>query len=104
MKTAATLVQSSKYTITKSLEFNLPYINQIEIPRYVGINPDTTFDIYGFSGASLLAYGCCIYTRVTTPKGFDVRLFIAKSRVASVIQQSLIRFELSGTIIKPNLR
>ncbi|XP_065356116.1 uncharacterized protein LOC135950508 [Calliphora vicina] len=81
------------------IEKTLPHINQIEIPRFVGLSPDTNFDIHGFSDASQLAYGCCLYIRVRVPNGFQVNLLIAKSKVAPVVQQSLPRLELCAALL-----
>ncbi|XP_065372316.1 uncharacterized protein LOC135964147 [Calliphora vicina] len=83
----------------KQIEQGLPYINKIEIPRFVGTSPQIKFDIHGFADASQLAYGCCIYIRVAHANDFKSILLIAKSRVAPVIHQSLPRLELCAALL-----
>lgn len=77
----------------------MPYINQIELPRFIQINPDSKFDIHGFADGSQLAYGCCIYIRVADSDHFHSNLLIAKSKVAPIVQQSLPRLELCAALL-----
>ncbi|CAH1382035.1 unnamed protein product [Tenebrio molitor] len=54
----------------------LHLLNQIRIPR-------KSLEIHGFSDASQVAYGCCVYVRVIDAnEKISVKLLCAKSRVA----------------------
>jgi hypothetical protein len=62
----------------------LHLLNQIRIPRKVIESyPYKSLEIHGFSDASQVAYGCCVYVRVIDAnEKISVKLLCAKSRVA----------------------
>ena len=72
------------------IEDSFSSINQIEVPRFVGATPTTTFVVHGFAYASQSAYGCCFYVSVAQNNKCKLTLLIAKSRMAPVAQQSLL--------------
>ena len=83
----------------RQIEDSFSSINQIEVPRFVGATPTTTFVVHGFADASQLAYGCCFYVCVPQNNKCKSTLLIAKSRVAPVVQQSLPRLELCAALL-----
>ncbi|XP_075210186.1 uncharacterized protein LOC142317511 [Lycorma delicatula] len=84
---------------------NLPFIEQIKIPRLVKCT-GKIFDIqlHGFSDASKDGYGACIYLRsVNTFGNISVKLLCSKSRLAPVKQISIPRLELCGALLMGRL-
>ncbi|XP_039289297.1 uncharacterized protein LOC120352500 [Nilaparvata lugens] len=70
-------------------------ISNINIPRCViSADTDSTFELHGFSDASLKAYGACIYVRSVSSNGIKVHLLCSKSRVAPLKALSIPKLEL----------
>ena len=78
---------------------DLPFISQIEIPRYVSTAPESRGEIHGFADASQRAFGCCIYFRMLVNGTHKTVLLIAKSKVAPIKVQSLPRLELCAATL-----
>ena len=73
----------------------LPFINNIKVPRTVIIPQTVSTEIHAFSDASLRAYGCSIYLRCIGINGeISLKLLAAKSRVAPLKTITLPRLEL----------
>jgi hypothetical protein len=75
------------------LQHKLPIVNCIQIDRLV-ISEETLekLEIHGFSDASEVAYGACVYLRFTDVQGkITTRLICSKLRVASLKRLSLPR-------------
>ena len=83
------------------MEFHehLRSLNKISVPRLVlGKNP-VRVELHGFSDASTVAYGACLYLRSSDYAGnYTVRLLCAKSRVAPIKQINLPRLELQAAL------
>ncbi|XP_046803778.1 uncharacterized protein LOC124419208 [Lucilia cuprina] len=78
---------------------DLPFIKDIEVPRYVFTSLDERGEIHGFADASQRAYGCCIYFRILVDGRYKTNLLIAKSKVAPIKAQSLPRLELCAAVL-----
>jgi hypothetical protein len=83
----------------------LHLLNQIRIPRKVIESyPYKSLEIHGFSDASQVAYGCCVYVRVIDANGkISVKLLCAKSRVAPLKTISIPRLELAAAVLLARL-
>ncbi|CAK9833693.1 hypothetical protein ANTRET_LOCUS10340 [Anthophora retusa] len=82
----------------------LPFLQNIEIPRETLVRGYDYVELHGFCDASEKAYGSCIYLRSTNRQGeITVRLVCSKSRVAPLKNISLPRLELCGAVLLSNL-
>jgi len=77
----------------------LPLIESITIPRWVGALSSEPFELHAFSDASEKAFGACVYIR-TTKMSY---LLASKTRVAPLKQVSLPRLELLGAVVAAQL-
>ena len=79
----------------------LPMLNEIEIPRWVGCRRDSArCELHGFSDASTKACAAVIYLRVLSADGScQVHLLQSKTRVAPVKQVSIPRLELNAAVL-----
>ena len=68
-------------------------INKFRVHRFVGFSANSR--LFGFSDASEMAYGACIYH----VSGERVSLIVSKSRVAPIKTVSLARLELCGAVL-----
>lgn len=82
-------------TTWRNFTEELSQIKTVVIPRYVGTRLNNNIQIHGFADASMRAYGCCIYVRHEDTDGIEVKLLVAKSKVApSKKIKTLPRLEL----------
>ncbi|XP_018374531.1 PREDICTED: uncharacterized protein LOC108768562 [Trachymyrmex cornetzi] len=82
----------------------LPAIRYLEIQRHAIVHKPTDIQLHGFSDASQVAYGACIYILSVNDEGtISIRLLTAKSRVAPLKTISLPRLELCGAVLLANL-
>lgn len=73
-------------------------VNDIIIPRHAVIASATSIQLHGFSDASKLGYGACIYIRSENADGeVRVHLISSKSRLAGETQMP--RLEVNGGVI-----
>ena len=64
----------------------------------------TRFELYGFSDASLKAFGCCIYLRCIFNENEQCSsLVTSKSRIASLSKCTIPRLELKGCLLLATL-
>jgi len=76
---------------------DLVNVNQLRIPRYTAVHPESLVELHGFSDASENAYGAVVYLRVIQASGeVVVSLLCSKTRVSPVKQISIPRLELCG--------
>ncbi|XP_011859009.1 PREDICTED: uncharacterized protein LOC105556522 [Vollenhovia emeryi] len=82
----------------------LDLMNELSIDRHVLISDYTDVQIHGFSDASNIGYGACIYLRSTDQRN-NVRchLLCAKSRVAPLKPVTIPRLELCGALLLAKL-
>ncbi|XP_011859066.1 PREDICTED: uncharacterized protein LOC105556582 [Vollenhovia emeryi] len=92
---------------TKWLQLKLQFssLNQLQIPRCVGILSDPSLSqIHGFCDASQRAYGACVYLRTKVGnQDYQSNLLSSKSRVAPLKAVSLPRLELSAALLLSQL-
>lgn len=83
----------------------LPILNELSIPCKIANNiKNGEIEIHGFSDASEVAYGCCLYVRCTDKAGTHVsRLLCGKSKVASLKTLYLLRLELCAALLLARL-
>lgn len=75
----------------------LPDVQKIRIPRWVGVQPNAIVQIHGFSDASQEAYGVAFYVRVETEDGaITSNLVFSKTRVAPLTKATVPKLELSA--------
>ncbi|KAL0883918.1 hypothetical protein ABMA27_015986 [Loxostege sticticalis] len=77
----------------------LPLLDQIKIPRHVGITSGSVVTLIGFADASEKAYGGVVYFHVENQQEIKVSLCCAKSKVAPRKVQSLARLELCALLL-----
>lgn len=81
----------------------LPLLEQITIPRHVGITKGSEVTIVGFADASEKAYGGVVYFYVENDGVSEVHLISAKSKVAPRKVVSLARLELCAALLLAKL-
>ncbi|GFU96467.1 gag-pol protein [Trichonephila clavipes] len=75
-------------------------VKDIKIPRFLFVDSDNQFHIFGFSDSSEKAYAAAIYCHSVSDTGkINVQLIIAKTRVAPLTPVSLPRLELCGALL-----
>jgi hypothetical protein len=85
----------------QGIQRKLPVVKSIQMDRLV-ITKDKPerIEMHGFSDASEVAYGACIYIRSIDAQGkITAKLLCAKSRVAPLKKLSLPRLELSAAML-----
>ena len=74
---------------------NLTILQDVRIPRWLGITKATKTILYGFCDASLRAYGAVIYVKsVDSCNNFTIRLLTARTRVGPKKGDTIPRLEL----------
>lgn len=83
---------------------SIKVIEQLRIPRWLGMENDTNWQLHGFADSSVEAYGAAIYMRVTDLKGkISCNLLIAKSKVTPLKTVTIPRLELAAAELLSNL-
>ncbi|GFY79730.1 cytochrome P450 2E1 [Trichonephila inaurata madagascariensis] len=84
----------------EQLAKDVQLVKNIKIPRFLFVDSDNQFHLFGFSDASEKAYAAAIYCRSVSDTGkINVQLIIAKTRVAPLKPVSLPRLELCGALL-----
>ncbi|GFQ67374.1 uncharacterized protein TNCT_718081 [Trichonephila clavata] len=84
----------------EQLANDVQFVKDIKIPRFLLVDSDNLFHLFGFSDASERAYAAAIYCRSVSDTGkINVLLIIAKTRVAPLKTVSLPRLELCGALL-----
>ncbi|GFY25050.1 uncharacterized protein TNCV_2692411 [Trichonephila clavipes] len=84
----------------EQLAKDMQLVNDIKIPRFLFVDSDNQFHLFGFSDASEKAYVAAIYCRSVLYTGkINVQLIITKTRVAPLKPVSLPRLELCGALL-----
>ncbi|XP_033220982.1 uncharacterized protein LOC117175382 [Belonocnema kinseyi] len=92
------------HTVWKEYHGQLKALNEISVPRFVLGKNLVTVQNYGFSDASTVAYGTCIYLRSSDSIGNrTVRLLCAKSQVAPLKQINFPRLEFQAALVLAHL-
>ncbi|XP_071041466.1 uncharacterized protein [Parasteatoda tepidariorum] len=81
---------------------DLPHLNDIRIPRWIGISSaDVT--IHVFCDASERAYGTVLYVRFTEDTKFHVRMVCSRNRLSPLKRITLPRLELLAALLGARL-
>ncbi|GFY06941.1 pro-Pol polyprotein [Trichonephila clavipes] len=84
----------------EQLAKNVQLVKDIKIPRFLFVDSDNQFHLFGFSDASEKAYAAAIYcSSVSDTEKINVQLIIAKTRVAPLKPVSLPRLALCGALL-----
>lgn len=75
------------------------HLTEWSLPRSIKSTAYTDLQLHGFSGASMKAYGTCIYIRSANHLEYQYVLLCSKLRVAPVKTISLPRLELCGAVL-----
>lgn len=81
----------------------LSSVKKLIFSRFVFAPGGIKAELHGFSDASSVAYGCCIYVRCRSGGSVSCRLLCAKSRVAPIKTVSIPRLELCAAELLANL-
>lgn len=81
----------------------LPKLNEIRIPRHLGVVQGCTVTLLGFGDASERAYGGVVYLRVVNGADVTVQLVCSKSKVAPLKTISIARLELCAAVLLSKL-
>ncbi|XP_029170330.1 uncharacterized protein LOC114940017 [Nylanderia fulva] len=81
----------------------LPALENVLVPRWLGGLTDSQLEIHGFADASERAYSAVLYLRTETKGLIKVALLAAKTKVAPLKQVSLPRLELSAATLLARL-
>ncbi|XP_075151122.1 uncharacterized protein LOC142225231 [Haematobia irritans] len=83
---------------------NYNFLNNIQLPRWIGFETNSFCEVHGFADASEKAYGACVYVRIKSRDGgIQTHLLLAKSRVAPLRTITLPRLELCGAVLLADL-
>ncbi|XP_037921190.1 uncharacterized protein LOC119658004 [Hermetia illucens] len=88
------------WTMLKS-QFGL--LENIKINRPFEMNESEVVDLIGFSDASTMGYGACVYIRIKREENYELKLVCSKSRIAPIKGLTLPRLELNGTVLLAKL-
>lgn len=91
---------------------NLKLLEQVQVPRWINDTPACTKSLIGFSDASMMAYGCCVYLKTIDWTGdIKISLVAAKGKVVPVAgkiitknQQNKLQPEEVKEITSPRLQ
>lgn len=73
-------------------------LENVKIPRWIGMATGVKLQLHGFADSSIQAYGCSIYLRAVHLDGsITCRLIASKSRVAPLKTVTIPRLELAAT-------
>ena len=89
-----------------SIVFDLARLHNLRIPRclFVTNKPVKTFELHGFSDASISAHAATVYLLSRYDDGtVTINLIASKSRVSPIHKQSIPRLELLGAVILSRL-
>ncbi|XP_031635447.1 uncharacterized protein LOC116348558 [Contarinia nasturtii] len=78
-------------------------VNKITVPRWIGLSPEKSIEIHGFSDASNSAYGMTFYARVESGITIECNLITSKTRVAPLKGMTIPRMELCGALMMAHM-
>ncbi|XP_055842658.1 uncharacterized protein LOC129909610 [Episyrphus balteatus] len=78
----------------------LPFFEQVRIPRNLFESSFNDIELHGFCDASSRAYGAVLYTRCKIAEGvYQITIIAAKTKVAPLKPISIPRLELCGALL-----
>lgn len=90
-------------TAWKQVCLELPSLNDLCIPRHLGLIKDCQLNILGFADASERAYGAVVYFQICVDDRYSIQLVCAKSKVSPVKVLSVARLELCAAVLLSKL-
>lgn len=81
----------------------LPFIEKIEIDRWISTSKASVISLHGFCDSSEAAYAAVIYVVQENESGITSKLVCAKTKVAPIKKISLPRLELCGAVLLSRL-
>ncbi|XP_063630426.1 uncharacterized protein LOC134801759 [Cydia splendana] len=81
----------------------LPKLNEIHIPRHLGVVQGCIINLLGFGDASERAYGGVVYLQVLKGDEVTTRLVCSKSKVSPLKTVSVARLELCAAVLLAKL-
>jgi len=78
---------------------NLVNVENIKIPRWIGLEPKAPTELHIFCDASETVYSVVAYCRVNSVGGPVVNLICAKARVALIKSETISRRELIACVL-----
>ncbi|KAL0829566.1 hypothetical protein ABMA28_003077 [Loxostege sticticalis] len=95
---------SNLYEDFRKFADSLNKMQNVVVKRNLDTQNAKSIDIVGFSDASNLAYGCCLYLRIVDTNGnVNVDLLCSKSRVNPIKKSTTPRAELNGALLLAKL-
>ena len=86
---------------------DISHVSSIEFPRSLLTDIEQTdvesIELHGFSDASKIAFGACVYIRIKSSKGIKTQLVAAKSRIAPLKDETIPRLELMAAVVLAQL-
>ena len=87
-----------------TLRQDMQLITNIKVPRCLKSFPACNVQLHGFTDASLIAIGACLYLRVETNQGRTTsHLICSKTKVAPLKTSTVPRLELAGAVLLSDL-
>lgn len=90
-------------TMWKDILLQIKNIEKLQIPRWLTIAENNSYQLHLFCDASEAAYAANAYLRVVTGEKIVCNLIAAKTKVSPMKQISLPRLELSGAVLLARL-
>ncbi|XP_062538341.1 uncharacterized protein LOC134206628 [Armigeres subalbatus] len=88
----------------QELQRALSYLHKVQVPRCVISSNVMFYELHGFSDASSVAYGACVYIRsIFLDKTATMSLLTSKSKLAPLHDLSIPRKELCGALLLTRL-
>ena len=82
---------------------NLINIENVKVPRWIGLAPELDAEVHIFCDASESVYCVCAYSRVNSVGGPICNLITAKARVTPIKNESISRLELVACVLGTRL-
>lgn len=84
----------------QKIKTELPLVQSVAVPRWIGSGPNAKIQLNGFCDASNDAYCATIYVRSVNNDMINVEFFVAKTRVAPKKNKLTIpKLELCGALL-----
>ncbi|KAG6449089.1 hypothetical protein O3G_MSEX005875 [Manduca sexta] len=81
----------------------LPTLNEVRIPRHLGVVQGCVVNLLGFADASERAYGAVLYMQTVVNNRRNIVLLCSKSKVSPLKTVSIARLELCAAVILSKL-
>lgn len=97
-------VPTEIFSTWSKFQIQIQDLNNLKIPRHFLPDKPVSIQLHGFSDASEMAYGACLYIRAIDSDGTcHCHLICAKTRVAPLKTVTIPRLELCGALLLAEL-